>query len=316
MTVAYYSQKMLNPFRGVMQVVETDGADAASIDGVHWDLYVDDLDTLHDACRRGYDDVSVPDIKFGSWSHEHGLLRAPLIPTRNLDAVQQAGEALLDMVRKLESRVPFPAGDDLELWLLDDQGMPVVLIDSCPVYAENTTVENPRWLIGQRCRQQFRSQSANGTPCAEWLEQRINAQAGSPGRAQWFLRSESGACALDGVALDRRWYERQLPASAFPELTLKTDWNEPQLRNRASEYIAWLSPFLLQLPHLSDHCRSRLERSAWLQPGQVNRLQPMYPRVIDVDGLRATLVRARIEQANTFETDRSEEVIPPYYIEL
>jgi hypothetical protein len=45
----YYSQRMLNPYHGLVQVVEIDGADAVSRDGLTWTLY---LQGEQEACRR------------------------------------------------------------------------------------------------------------------------------------------------------------------------------------------------------------------------------------------------------------------------
>ncbi|MFN2309497.1 MAG: hypothetical protein ABR553_07145 [Gammaproteobacteria bacterium] len=35
-----YSQRLVNPFRGILSVVETEAADAVSSDGLHWALYI------------------------------------------------------------------------------------------------------------------------------------------------------------------------------------------------------------------------------------------------------------------------------------
>ena len=38
--VRCYSQRLVNPFRGILSVVETEDADAVSSDGLHWSLYI------------------------------------------------------------------------------------------------------------------------------------------------------------------------------------------------------------------------------------------------------------------------------------
>jgi hypothetical protein len=43
-----YSQRLLNPFRGIMNVVEMPDADAVTIDASHWDLYVGDTELSQD----------------------------------------------------------------------------------------------------------------------------------------------------------------------------------------------------------------------------------------------------------------------------
>lgn len=319
MLVRHYSQRMLNPFRGLMHVVETEDADAVTVDGVHWDLYVDNIDLLHDAYREGYDDISVPDIKFGTWSKQKGLSRAPLISTINFDAVQTAGEALLKAVKELESRLPFPAGDDLEYWLLDHHGSPLALLDSKPVESREDSQEHHKWIVGQRCRKTFRPGSAGSDTdfCyGEWLEGRINAHAGESISAQWFLRNEVGGCATGGHNIRADWEGRQLSHQDFPELLVRNNWNDPVTSDLVSDYIDWLSPCLLQLPQLCETSRARLEKAAWKKARQVESLHTMYPVVIDKDGLKASLVKARIMSANITQQDEEISDTPPYYIEL
>lgn len=38
MQIECYAQRLLNPFRGTMQVVKYASAEAVSTDGVHWDI--------------------------------------------------------------------------------------------------------------------------------------------------------------------------------------------------------------------------------------------------------------------------------------
>ena len=319
MLVRYYSQRMLSPYRGLMHVVETDGADAVTVDGVHWDLYVDNIELLQDAYRDGYQDVSVPDIKFGTWSRKNGLARAPLISTLNYDAIQLAGNTLLSAVQHLETSLPFPAGDDLELWLLDPEGLPLALLDSKPVDSELDSSIPNKWIVGQRCRRQFQPGSATDNPdfCyAEWLESRINACAGELMASQWFIRNEVGASATGGCNLKPEWEGRQLAHHCFPEMLVRSHWDDTVMSDLITDYINWLAPCLLQLPQLCETSRVRLERAAWSQAMQVEALHTMYPEVFDEGGLNAALVQARIMRANVGAIQETEDSVPPYYIEL
>lgn len=301
MLVRHYSQRMLSPYRGLMHVVETDGADAVTVDGVHWDLYVDNIGLLQGAYRDGYQDVSVPDIKFGSWSREQGLARAPLISTLNYDAIQAAGSALLAAVKQLQSELPFAAGDDLELWLLDQEGLPLALLNSQPVDSEPAATEMNKWVVGQRCRRRFQPGSAtDGSDfCyAEWLESRINACAGETMASQWFIRNEVGASATGGFNLKPEWEGRQLAHNAFPELLVRSNWDDSVMNDLIADYVDWLAPCLLQMPQLCETSRARLERVAWLQAMEVETMYAMYPEIFDRNGLNAALVQARIMRAN------------------
>ena len=42
MDIVCYSERILNPFRGVMNVIALDDAEAVTTDGVNWSLYVRD----------------------------------------------------------------------------------------------------------------------------------------------------------------------------------------------------------------------------------------------------------------------------------
>ena len=86
---------MLSPFRGIMHSVATRWADAVTTDGRHWTLYVrgeclyDDLDEV------GNTSVTVPDVKYGTWSDATGFQRAPIrMPTFD-EQVCAHGERLL-----------------------------------------------------------------------------------------------------------------------------------------------------------------------------------------------------------------------------
>ena len=114
-----YGVRMLNPYRGVMQVVETDDADAVSCDGVRWTLYVHgerfkaQLDDGH------WYDVETPEIKFGTWSAESGLKRSPVRNVVDYEFVDHIGQHLIDTLRIHNATIPFPLRDHYELWLLD-----------------------------------------------------------------------------------------------------------------------------------------------------------------------------------------------------
>ncbi len=128
--VRCYAQRMLSPYRGLMQVVATAGGEAVSIDGVEWGLYLDDHD-LQAADGGETEDCQVMDIRYGRWSARDGLRRAPLLSTMNLAAIHQAGSQLVAALEQLAHRVPFPLADQFELWLLDaSTDQPLALLDS------------------------------------------------------------------------------------------------------------------------------------------------------------------------------------------
>ena len=160
MSANHYSQRMLNPFHGIVNVVEIDGADAVSRDGVHWALYIQgevDLEALEDGstCR-----IPLPDIKYGAWSLAGGLKRAPVRYVVDYAWVDALGSWLLEEVKLSADAVPFPLRDRYELWLLDHlQGMPLALLDSACSSDTLSEIASAKWEPGQLAGQEFRAPS-------------------------------------------------------------------------------------------------------------------------------------------------------------
>ena len=53
MELECYAQRLLNPFRGVMNIIAYQGAEAVTTDGVHWDIYVRDTELVQDLANIG-----------------------------------------------------------------------------------------------------------------------------------------------------------------------------------------------------------------------------------------------------------------------
>lgn len=75
--IVCYSERILNPFRGVMNVIALDDAEAVTTDGVNWSLYVRDYFDTADDDPEEFAHIDNPHIRFGIWSEESGLIRAP-----------------------------------------------------------------------------------------------------------------------------------------------------------------------------------------------------------------------------------------------
>ena len=64
-TIQCYSQRLLNPFRGVMNFITYESAEAVTTDGVHWDIYVIDGELLEGLEGKN---ILTSEIRYGSWS--------------------------------------------------------------------------------------------------------------------------------------------------------------------------------------------------------------------------------------------------------
>jgi len=87
--VLCYAQRLLNPFRGVTNIVRYQSAEAVTMDGVHWDIYV-----TNDALRQGLDaahNIQISDIRYGSWSQSQGLKRVPVFPSDEFKRLENMG---------------------------------------------------------------------------------------------------------------------------------------------------------------------------------------------------------------------------------
>ena len=299
---------MLSPFRGVMHSVVTGWADAVTIDGRHWTLYVrgeclyDDLDALDDPA------VMIPDVKYGSWSPDNGFQRAPIrMPTFD-DRVRAHGERLLEAVQQHAGALPFALADHFELWLLHAvTGRPLALIASGCSAHDCDEHPLPRWTPGQACMADL--------PAAHLLQCLVAELAGPAPSAAWFERLPDGR----GVAIDADHRDATpLAADEFDPLLVDRDALADEQQDLLDSVQAWQAPALLHLPHLSRVQRQRLERAACRHAQRVAEQLPLYPEIIDHDAMTAALVEARLRRAHPDrQSDIAEgNVLSPYYVEI
>ena len=168
---------MLNPFRGVMQTIEAEQVDAASIDGLRWGLYITDESVYDFVDLNSVTPFHSADVKYGDWSEKEGLLRSPSLPIMNYERVRERGDELLRIVEEHSKYVPFVLGDRFERWLLEDEDRrPVVLLESAYRAEEASYNSNTLWRIGQRAEREFLGDMTmdDETSAARRLQQLIN----------------------------------------------------------------------------------------------------------------------------------------------
>ena len=250
--IRYFSRRILNPFRGVAQFVEVEGASAVSRDGLTWHLYGDDA---HGWMRP-----------IGVWEAEQGQ-------TRGIDLPPALRAAL-----KNRPALPFAADDTAECWLLDAEGAPLALLASAPQRGELAAGESIDlfWRPFVETYTGFDSWAlrAAGVPQAQhalWLEQVINARAGAPRQTRWL---ETGAVTA----------------------SLMVSGNNLLEQSAIADYHAHLAPLLLACAGLGDDERAVLERAAFTNPEACARAFRLWPKVMNVEGLQAARVAARLTQ--------------------
>ncbi len=290
-----YSRRMLNPYHGLVQVVEIPGADAVSRDGLHWTLYIQGEVEYERTDDGRLTTVETPDIKFGNWSPEEGLQRAPVRFVTDYQRLDAIGCTLLEVVKGAQSQLPFPQADRYELWLLDaPAAQPLVLIDTACDDNELAFSASLRWRPGEAAAR------ALGEEITLQLAQLVNGAAGPSPQAQWFVRSGTGhGAGMGGIGLAEALVGRALPPAAFPELLLADGcWSIAAEQALVAAYLEWQAPQLLMLQRLTDATRRRLEEGACRRAASAVAIHHrLYPKVVDEPRVTAALVEARMRQA-------------------
>ncbi len=304
MPVNCYSQRILNPFRGVMNIISTGGADAVTIDGRNWVLYIhDNFDCPTDDPEEFFE-IELPDIRFADWNKNTGLKRSPLIASYHYSEIQAIGQALLDAVLQYADLCPFPFEDKYELWLLDNKtSEPLALLDSACNTMDLNNPDNLTWEAGLRCKQEFMKDfslaNEQYNSAGEFLNQIINNRAGNNPSAQWFYRNRfSYGKGLTGINLNQQLVGRELSARIFPKMLVQEQWQDKTKESLIEAFINWLSPYLLVLDFLRDTQREALELAAKNYALLVDQMFLLYPKVINQQAINAARVEARMRKSN------------------
>ena len=155
MPIACYTQRLLNPFRGVINCIRYQSAEAVTRDGLRWDIYVSNDRLLEgmDTGRR----VQISDIRYGSWTPESGLKRGPLYPSDDFKYLEDMGAIVYEHLLEVYDRIPFPLEDRFELWLLDREMRPMALLDSAVREEDMELEQAAEWRAGCECHRTFTS---------------------------------------------------------------------------------------------------------------------------------------------------------------
>jgi hypothetical protein len=307
-TTLCFGQRMLSPFRGVMHSVVTRWADAVTTDGRQWTLYVRGACLYDDPAAIADPTVSIPDVKYGSWSSQAGFRRAPIrMPTFD-QRVREEGEHLLASVQRHAEQLPFPLADRFELWLLHgDTGLPLALIGSSCDAAGCEAPLATRWTPGRICMAEL--------PAARELHALIARLAGPAPRAQWFERRPDGSAAVHPAPATA---SDTLASARFPGLLIDADALDPAQLRLLHTLLQWQSPSLLQLPNLTRLQRARFEAAACGYAVRLAEQLPLYPCVLDRAAVTAALVEARLRRSRPDHggTAAGHRALSPDYIEI
>lgn len=308
MSVVCYAQRLLNPFRGVINVIRYQSAEAVTMDGVHWDIYV-----ANESLRVGLKGKSqISDIRYGSWSETVGLKRGPIYPSDDFKRMEVQGQIVYDYLREHHRDVPFAFHDRYELWLLDEQSRPLALIHSVLSQEDTRAEVSTQWRAGFAAEEGFRSEAAGTENSAVRLGHYINGRASG---WQWIERNMAGG----GVGLPGgkggeagRVYE----ANLFPARFLFRDRHEAPYGQLVADYLKWQAPWLLLLDTLPDEARRELEIQARMRAAEMVRQHRLYPDVIDPAQIKAALVEMVLRDKQPEPKEKPNPSNSPFYIEI
>lgn len=287
-----------------MNIISIGGADAVTIDGNSWTLYIHDTFDCPTDDPKEFFEIEMPDIRFGDWHRNSGLKRSPLIASYHYKEIQAIGNALLDAVEKFSDQCPYGFEDKYELWLLDGKtDEPLALLDSVCKETDIRVPETLTWEAGLRCKQEFLKEFSltdeQLTTTADLLNQIINQRAGKDPSAQWFYRNSFDyGRGMDGINLESHLVGRELSARLFPKMLVQQQWLNATDETLIDAFISWLSPYLLVLDFLRDKQREALEQSAMQYALLVDKMYPLYPKVINQQFINTARVEAMMRKSN------------------
>ena len=317
-----YAQRLLNPFRGVINTIRHESAEAVTADGVQWDIYVSNESLQRDLAGRGRAQVS--DIRYGRWSAANGLKRGPIFPSEDFREMEAMGTVVFNHLLNVHEQIPFPFTDIFELWLLDKESRPLALIDSASELEAIKLNQPCSWRPGQNCRSTFTSPAARELgidseqqgALADHLSTYVNSRTADRASAQVFRRAPDGSGeGLCGITLEDRLEGRTLDSGAFPELLLDTRTHDDLHSRLIHDFTCWQAPWLLLLPTLDTGLRREYEQHARVQAIKVADQYHLYPAIIDREVIDSARIEARLRK--TVPEKKSDEFsLSPFYLEL
>jgi hypothetical protein len=276
-----YSKRLLSPFTGQVQVVETGQARALTLDGRNWEVQ------YRVSIGRGPVADQQQAVKQDNYVRAaiirpSGIEHMPLPRYLDTNAVAEQVQELAVYLERVT--VPLPPADMHEYWLLDEaDGQPLALIFSClhaeemPMYPQRRVwTATPAAIMSvTRLPEEERHYVP---PVNSRFEDLVNERAGKHPRARCIRRREG-------------------QAGIFPSCLVREDWENEEDRRLCQRYIERLAPRLLMLHGLKHEDRLRLEGYARQNALEVERFFPLYPAVADDELMSAICVEARLRLA-------------------
>jgi hypothetical protein len=282
----YYGVRRLDPYLGVIQVIDVGDACAYSTNGHTWRIR---QQTASGLLRWG-----VMQISTGS-----------LEDVRIVNA-----DDLVDALKK-QPPVPFPIRDRFELWLLNNKTRnPLALLKTCYKALDMERVNDPHWrpflmtdtgFVSPTLEKVEKERKQRGWPIPhrDQLESQVNVASRPMPAAQWFERHGDGSgTGKQGLRIRDEEIGRTLDKESFPELLISENWEDETKSGLVADYHDWYAASLLVHQNLSRKTRGRLEKAACRRPQALLATYPLIPEIIDRDAIEVALVSARLMNAS------------------
>ncbi|NEX18267.1 MAG: hypothetical protein C1943_17070 [Halochromatium sp.] len=274
-----HSQRVLQPYSAQVQIAESETARALSMDGDLWEFQF--------IFASGRGSAAATGQRRGRFIRATTIRQCDLEqllanPTSEDGAVD---ERILELARfLLEARLPFPARDHYEYWLLDAaDDSPLALIFSCIEAAQMDSFPNltdwtalPAAVLPIETSEEERSRAYG--PVNYRLERCVAERSGSKPKAQWFKRGDD-------------------ESEHFPPFLLREDWGDEESHGLCQRYLNRQAPRLLMLQGLETVERRRLEVAAKANALDVARFYPLYPEIADKALMDSIRIEAQLRMA-------------------
>lgn len=277
--VRCFSQRLFRPFHGVMRTISIEHGDAETTDGVSWILYVNHEDIVSH--------TGMSEVRYGSWSHEDGLKLSVIRGTETNDVIDIVGEKLVKALEENAQSALFPLIDNYECWLLSEAGEPLALVDSVNSEEEKQAYGSSAWHPGVTSTDVFESNFGDALS----LKELINKAVGRKVNTIWVRREKSNF----GYSGDALTEEGEIICSSrFPKRMLLEVWPDNKDQSLVEDYLAWQSPWMLQLDSFDDEMRETIEQHAWKRPVLCAKQYQLFAKAPDEKQLNVIRVQARL----------------------